>query len=151
MLLDPVSLAETKALQRSLKDTSEGPDAVKNAHIRGTNPLLVALIFNSVLYTGRPPDNCMVSRTVLLPKVDAPSNPGELRLISIANAYARLFHKLLYSRLSPVVPMRETQKAFRKVDGTAANLAILDTLLRDARTRLKPLHLALILMHAVRI
>ena len=49
-----------------------------------------------------------------------------------------------YSRLSKVAPMRETQKAFRKVDGTADNLVILDTLLRDARTRLKPLHLAFV-------
>ena len=77
------------------------------------------------------------SRTVLLPTVEAPRDPGEFRPISIANAYARLFHKLLYSRLSPVAPMRETQKAFRKVHVTAANLVVLDTLLRDARTRLK--------------
>ena len=144
MLLDPVSLAETTALIKSLKDTCEGPDGVKNVHIRGTNPLLVAMILNAVLYTGRPPDNFLVSRTVLLPKVEAPRDPGEFRPISIANAYARLFHKLLYSRPSPVAPMRETQKAFRRVDGTAANLVILDTLLRDARTRLKPLHLAFI-------
>ena len=46
--------------------------------------------------------------------------------------------------LCPVAPIRATQKAFRKVDGTAANLSVLDTLLRDARSRLKPLHLAFI-------
>ena len=117
MLLNPVSLAETKALIKSLKDTSEGPDGVKNVHIRGTSPLLVAMILNAVLYTGRPADNFLVSRTVLLPKVEAPRDPGEFRPISIANAYARLFHKLLYSRLSPVAPMRETQKTSEKLTG----------------------------------
>ena len=48
-----------------------------------------------------------------------------------------MLHKLLCSR-------RETQKAFRKIDGTAANLAISDTMLRDARSRLKPLQVAFI-------
>ena len=143
-LLEPVSLQETKALVKTLKDTSEGPDGVKNAHIRGAKTSLVALILNGVLFSGKPPENFKCSRTVMLPKVDSPRNPGEYRPISIANAYCRLFHKLLYSRLSPVAPLRETQKAFRTVDGTAANLAILDTLLRDARTRLNPLHLAFI-------
>ena len=68
---------------------------MKNVHIRGTSPKLLAFILNAVLYTGRPPDNFLVSRTVLLPKVETPRNPGEFRPISIANAYARLFHKLL--------------------------------------------------------
>lgn len=69
---------------------------------------------------------------------------GEYRPISISNAYCRLFHRLMAKRLAQRLPLHRSQKAFRKVDGTAANLAILQTAMREAKRRVQGLFLAFI-------
>lgn len=46
-------------------------------------------------------------------------------------------------RLAQGLPMHHSQKAFRKVDGSAANLAILQTVIREAKRRVKALFIDL--------
>jgi hypothetical protein len=140
--LSVVEVDDARSLLKSLSTTAPGPDGIQNAVLKGSDPVFVAAILNALLLCGKVPESFTESRTVLIPKVQNPVNPGEFRPISISNAYCRLYHKFLAARLQRIVPIGTAQKAFRSVDGTAANLTILDTLLRDARNRRRNLSLA---------
>ena len=143
-LLEPVQVSEVMALMKDVQNTAAGPDGITNKQFKKQNPLLVAAVLNAVLLSGVPPSNFLVSRTTLLPKTECPSDPGEYRPISTGNVHCRLFHRLLARRLQPFLSLDESQKAFRQIDGTAANVAILDTLLRDARKNCNDIHIAFV-------
>src|SRR6218665_160779 len=52
--------------------------------------------------------------------------------------------RILSSRLTSSLPLDPRQKAFRPVDGCADNLFLLDTIIKDAQRRRRPLSIAFI-------
>ena len=143
-ILAPVQVSEVAGMRKDLQNTAAGPDWITNKRSKQQNPFLVAAVLNAVLLSGVPPSNFRVSRTTLLPKTEYPYDPGEYRPISTGNAYCRFFHRLLAKRLQPLLRLDESQKALRQIDGTADNVAILDTLMRDARRNYNDNHFAFV-------
>src|SRR6218665_3753410 len=56
----------------------------------------------------------------------------------------KVFHKILSSRLTSSIPLDPRQKAFRPVYICADNLFLLDTTIKDAQRRRRPLSIAFI-------
>jgi len=59
----------------------------------------------------------------------------------MSSRLVRVLHKILARRLSDSLPLSPRQKAFIPVDGCVENVVLLDTLIKDAKRKLKPLSL----------
>lgn len=75
------------------------------------------------------------ARTIFLPKVPDTSNPADFRPITVAPILVRLYHRILASRVLATTDFDHSQRAFLPVDGCAENVAILSTVLHEARTK----------------
>lgn len=97
-----------------------------------------ALLFNIVLHSGGFPASMLASQTVFIPKKGECSRPGDFR--PITSVAVRHLHKILAQRLreSRIVDLR--QRCFD--DGCGENVAILASLLMDARSRRREMHVA---------
>lgn len=95
---------------------------------------LLAGVFNLFIAAGRLPANLVASWTIFVPKKGDPGCPGNYRLISIASVAIRHFHRMLAQRVEKLSLVDVRQRAFRKADGAAENIFLLDSLLRDARS-----------------
>lgn len=143
-LVRPILPEEVARTQKSLPVSAPGPDGMKVGTAKGLDPVALALVFNGILYSERPPKSFLHSRTVLLKKVPVPTDPSQYRPISISNFVCRLFHKVLAYRMSTSLALSTSQKAFREVDGIAANVELLEGIAQEAKRRLRPLRLAFI-------
>ena len=99
-LIAPVSLTELQATLRDTKKGALGSDNISLADLRKLDPRTLLAQLNMWLYTGYLPAGLRTSRTVLIPKVPVPTSPKEYRPISIGPYLARVFHRLLATRLS---------------------------------------------------
>jgi len=99
-----------------------------------------ALLFNIVLHCRGFPASLLVNQTVFILKGGDCSLPGNFRPISITSVAVRHLHKILAQRLreSRIVDLR--QRCFD--DGCGENVAVLASLLMDARSRRRELHAA---------
>ena len=136
-LIAPVSLTELQATLRNTKKGALGTDNISLADLRRLDPRALLAHLNMWLYIGYLPAGLRTSRTVLIPKVPAPTSPKEYRPISIGP----LFHRLLATRLSSRIHYSSRQRAFTKGDGIADNVFLLRCLLKDSCEELKPLSL----------
>ena len=143
-LIAPVTLTELQATLRNTKKGALGTDNITLADLRKLDPRALLAHLNMWLYIGYLPAGLRSSRTVLIPKVPAPKGPKEYRPISIGPYLARVFHRLLATRLSGGIHFRSRQRAFTKGDGIADNVFLLRCLLRDSCEELKPLSLVLL-------
>uniref|UniRef100_A0A1I8JJP2 C2H2-type domain-containing protein n=1 Tax=Macrostomum lignano TaxID=282301 RepID=A0A1I8JJP2_9PLAT len=82
---EPISLAECKKALRDLKQTASGPDGVSWNSVKSLGPGWLQYLFNSILACGYPTKSFKNSRTVLIPKTEKPSDPGEFRPLAIAS------------------------------------------------------------------
>lgn len=141
-LSHPFTVGEVSKVLNSTNPSAAGPDGMRPEGLKGVDPLKIALIANGVLYGGRAPASFLVSRTVLIPKSPTPSTPGEYRPISVSNAMCRLFHRLIALRMQDALVLDHSQKAFRAVDGCAAQVIALETIVEDARRQRRNLSLS---------
>ena len=137
-LIAPVTLTELQATLRNTKKGALGTDNITLVDLRKLDPGALLAHLNMWLYIGYLPAGLRSSRTVLIPKVPAPK---EYRPISIGPYLARVFHRLLATRLSSGIPFQSRQSAFTKGDGIADNVFLLRCLLRDSCEERKPLSL----------
>uniref|UniRef100_A0A1I8GEE8 Reverse transcriptase domain-containing protein n=1 Tax=Macrostomum lignano TaxID=282301 RepID=A0A1I8GEE8_9PLAT len=110
---EPVSLAECKKALRDLKQTASGPDGVSWNSVKGMGPGWLQYLFNSILACGYPTKSFKNLRTVLIPKTEKSSDPGEFRPLAIASVFGRVFHRILASRLGVWAPLGASQRAFQ--------------------------------------
>lgn len=103
---------------------------------------LRTLFLNMILMKGRLDDDLKIARTVLIPKGRGNISPENTRPLSITSVVVRHLHKILAKRLKLLHTFSDSQKAFINCDGTQENLTILNTLLTDAKTKLKSIHIA---------
>jgi hypothetical protein len=94
-MVDEVSVAEATAQLKSLTRTAPGPDGTSNDTFRSQDPIVTASFLNALLMAGSSPPSFLASRTLLIPKVKSPLDPGGYRPISVSNVGCRLFHKVL--------------------------------------------------------
>jgi len=135
----PISCEEVAATNLPL-NSAPGLDGISVRLWRAVPSSIKALLFNIVLHCGGFPASLLVSRTVFIPKGGVCSQPGDFRPISITSVAVRHLHKILAQRLreSRIVDLR--QRCFD--DGCGENVAVLASLLMDARSRRRELHAA---------
>lgn len=136
----PISAEEVKKSEL-VKSSASGIDGITVAQWRALPPGYRALFYNLILYKGDIGDALIMARTVFIPKKDNPTEPGDYRPISICSVVARQLHRILAGRLHKFHSFDERQRAFCNVDGTAANLLVLKSVLRDSTQGLKELHM----------
>uniref|UniRef100_A0A1I8FSP3 C2H2-type domain-containing protein n=1 Tax=Macrostomum lignano TaxID=282301 RepID=A0A1I8FSP3_9PLAT len=122
---EPISLAECKKALRDLKQTASGPDGVSWNSVKSLGPGWLQYLFNSILACGYPTKSFKNSRTVLIPKTEKPSDPGEFRPLAIASVFGRVFHRILASRLGVWAPLGASQRAFQVNPAKCSTLAII--------------------------
>lgn len=101
-----------------------------------------ALFYNVILFHGVVVPRLATARTIFIPKVKNPSNPGEFRPISITSVIQRQMHRILVKRLNAVLKFDDRQQAFRNgVDGISNNLATLRTIVEYRARARRDLHI----------
>ena len=137
-----IAADEIYAALRKTKLVAAGLDKISHDDLRKLDPRALLAHFNLWLYVGYQPAGYRRSRTVLIPKVPLPSEPGQFRPIAIYSYVSRVSHRLLAGRLSGLLEFNSRQWAFVKADGIADNVFLLRCLLRDRCDALEPLSVA---------
>ena len=141
-IVDPISIGEVVKALADSEESAPGSDEITLESLRSVSPSMLAASYNMWLLAGFAPDRFVVGETILIPKGDDLKNPANYRPITSASRVTRIFHKIVAARLTSSVPLDPRQKAFRPVDGCADNVYLLDTLLKDAQRRRRPLSIA---------
>ncbi|KAK8719932.1 hypothetical protein OTU49_013680 [Cherax quadricarinatus] len=116
----PIEVDEFKRVVTASNGSSApGPDGWKLKDLRMFPEQFWVDLFNIWLYIGYLPKVFRMARTVLLPKVDRPEDPGQYRPITISSINIRVFHKILAARCVHWVPLHMAQRAFLPTDGLA--------------------------------
>lgn len=118
-----------------------GPDGVSVSAWRAVPRSVRALFYNVMLYHGVVLKGLSKARTIFIPKVKNPSNPGEYRPISITSVIQRQLHRIFVAKLNRVHKFDDRQMAFRMgVDGVSNNLNILRTIVGYRKWNTNDLH-----------
>ena len=140
----PIAPAEVEKALRGLKDGVPGSDGVNRFMIRRCNRRVLAAHMSLWLGCNCPPSVFREGVTTLIPKSAEAKLPGEYRPITVSTIIARLFHRILASRIEENVPLSPRQKAFRRGDGLADNVWLLRSTLRDRTKHRKPVFVTFI-------
>lgn len=141
-LWNPITELEIKvALPKG--SSAPGPDGLTNKKLKEVPHDILARLFSLFMWCGQLPQHLCLSRTVLIPKKKNAEDPGLYRPLTMSSVMVRLFHKVFANRLSKI-EMDERQRAFRKTNGCAENIALLDMVLTQHRKKTKKLFLAVI-------
>jgi len=139
-LLEKVTKVELEAVLRSTSVGAAGPDNVTMESVKALDPDLLSAQFNLWLLAGYQPAVLREGWTVLIPKnKTGPSGPEEHRPITIGSCIGRVFHKLLAARMGHSLPLSCRQKGFRKGDGLAENVFLMQALIKDHTGQRLPL------------
>lgn len=122
--------------------SAPGPDGLTVKEFKAIPRTFVVKLYNLFLYWGRASMKLGNARTIFIPKVEAASQPGEYRPISIGSVLLRTFHKILDKRLRQIVHLRDEQRAFKSTDGCFENIMILSTLLKTSHAAGRSLYMA---------
>uniref|UniRef100_A0ABD2W7Y3 Reverse transcriptase domain-containing protein n=1 Tax=Trichogramma kaykai TaxID=54128 RepID=A0ABD2W7Y3_9HYME len=136
-IVDPVSMRELLACEMPFS-SAPGPDSITSRQWRSIPISLRALFLNVILALGGFPSHRLLSRTIFIPKKDGSSLPSEFRPISVSSVVVRHLHKVFASRLMRANLVDERQRGMHV--GCAENITVLSTILRDAKSSLKELH-----------
>lgn len=143
-VLEPITGDEVKKAYPD-NGSSPGPDHLTVDLLRKVPVATLVCLFNIFLYIRDVPSSIKSGRTILIPKTDNPSSPGEYRPITVASVLLRHFHKVLATRLNNALTLNRRQRGFRpNGDGCFENIILYLSLIRDARSRFQPLHVAVI-------
>jgi hypothetical protein len=140
-ILEPISPEEVTECLPSAK-TAPGPDGFPARLWRRLPCNLIAGLFNMFNANGSLPLQLVKSRTIFVAKKGDPQCPGSYRPISIASIAIRHYHRILAKRLEKLSLVDSRQRAFRRADGVAENLFLLDSVMKDSRSSVKGLCLA---------
>lgn len=138
-LWDPITVDEVARVTLPL-GSAPGVDTITVRQWRAVPATIKALLFNTVMAIGGFPPSMLVSRTVFIPKKCDSPTPADFRPISVMSVVVRHLHKILAQRLggSGLIDLR--QRCFD--DGCSENIAVLSSVILEARTKLRELHIA---------
>lgn len=137
----PVTVEEVRNNEQDL-DSAAGPDGITVSNWRNTSASGRALFYNLILINGTLEKEMKRARTILIPKGTGNISPGNTRPISITSVTVRQLHKILAKRFKMLHKFDPCQRAFIDCDGTLENISIVSTILADARTSRKQVHIA---------
>lgn len=136
----PFTEGEISRVYSTLNDSSPGFDGVTRKTLREIGKTALWVMCNVFLVAEYTPTFMRKGRVVLIPKVKNPTNPGDLRPLTMMSKVVRFHHKLIGERLEKL-PMSDRQKGFKKRDGMCELLYTLDALIRDARDNRRAIHI----------
>ena len=122
--------------------SAAGPDGISVKEWQSVPAAIRRLLYNVILLQGELESKLSMARTVFLPKGQGDLNPGQFRPLSITSVVVRQFHKILGGRFQKLHKFDERQRAFINCDGTIENLSILTTVIADAKTSKREVHIA---------
>lgn len=122
--------------------TAPGPDGITSRGWGRVCNKVRALFYNLILKKGSLDSDLKKARTVLIPKGTGRIGPGDTRPLSITSVVVRQLHRILARRFRCLHKFTDNQRAFIDCDGTLENLSIVSTILADARTSRREVHLA---------
>lgn len=141
----PVQASEVEqAINNTKATTSPGPDGITLQDIKLLDKDLLCWAFNAILYYGQVPPTWASGKTILLPKVPEPNLPGEFRPITITSLLLRLYNKILSRRLMDEAPLPIQQKGFAPEEGVAANILLLNEIIKEAKCDRRSVYVAFI-------
>ena len=132
----PISPEELSTAIRGTKhDTSPGPDGRSLEDLKQLDPAKLLWALNSMLHLEDVPDRWAKGKTILIPKVNSPTQPGEYRPITVTSLLLRTFNKIIAARLMKAAPLPSRQKGFAPEEGVAANLLLIQELIKERTSK----------------
>jgi len=131
----PISEREYSVVFASTKNCSPGLDQVDRRVLSRVDHSTMTAHMNFWLLVRRPPSAFKMGVTVPIPKSADATGPEEYRQITMSTVLCRIFHRVLAQRAERLLPIGPREKAFRKGDGLADNVWLLQSLLDDCRAQ----------------
>ena len=119
------------AIKGTKHDTSPGPDGRCLEDLKQLDPAKLLWVFNSLLHLEDVPTSWGKGKTTLIPKVNSPTQPGEYRPITVTSLLLRTYNKIIAARLMKAAPLPSRQKGFAPEEGVAANLLLIQELIKE--------------------
>lgn len=141
VLVQPISIEDTEWALKGAKKAI-GPDGVTLAKLRKADRVSLCCLLNIVFASLQVPIPLRAAKLTFIPKEDAASSPDKFRPIAVGSYVQRTLNKILAFRLRQSLRLSKVQRAFLPCDGLMENLTILDSVINDARLRLRELRLA---------
>lgn len=103
-----------------------GPDGLQKRHLcKPGVPMILATLYNILLYSNHYPECWKINRTTLIPKVGKDlSNISNWRPITISSMLSRAFSAIIDTRLRTFIVQNMRQKGFTSEDGCKYNIAL---------------------------
>ena len=143
-ILKPISRADVKSMLGTIRKSAPGPDGLTAKDILKTGLKETAAHFNLWLLVGYIPAALKRALTILLPKIKGTQLPAEHRPITISSIVLRCYHGIIARRMSRDIAWSPHQRAFVPGDGIAVSAALIQRLMRRAKTNCKPLYMAFV-------
>ncbi|GJQ65711.1 hypothetical protein Trydic_g19794 [Trypoxylus dichotomus] len=134
----PIKEEEVLDAMKGWSNSAPGPDGITTAQVKRYPASLLEALYNILVYRRFTPTEFRASRTVLLLKIGDLMELANWRPIAISSAVQRLFHRIFAKRLAMAVDLYLLQRGFMELDGTLANITLLDTS-RPEESRVKGL------------
>lgn len=122
----PVTIEDVHASIAAWQHAAPGVDGISVEAVKKVKPLELSAVFTAILGRNVHPNSWSTSRTVLVPKGGDGKLATNWRPITIGSAVQRLLHRILHRRLRSAVERCSHQRGFVEIDGTLANVVILD-------------------------
>lgn len=136
----PITAAEIRSSKLHPR-TATGPDGTSARAWTCMQPNLQRAFYMTLMLSKDRPASLYEARTTFIPKDVNADAPGKFRPISITSVITRQFHRILAKRLLVFRQYNEQQRGFRRCDGVAENLTLLQATIKDASRTKKELHM----------
>lgn len=134
----PITVEQVKAAKRGWQNSAPGLDGIRVADVKALNNIELAILFNALLGRRVILPEWRQLRTTLVHKSGDRKDPANWRPITIGSAVQRLLHRVLLAALKSQHAHHEHQRGFARVDGTLANVVLLDTYIRYRKAEFLP-------------
>lgn len=122
------------------RNTASGLDGITVSAWRRVPPVIRAAYYYLVMGVGGFHPVLEKGRTIFIAKKQGSTDPREQRPITVTSVIVRQLNKILAKRITTHHNWDVRQRAFLPVDGCAENLVALQSLINDAKTRLRQIH-----------
>lgn len=100
------------------------------------------IIFNLIQLSGGFSEEFNLGKTILIPKVTNPTDPSQLRPLTIESVVVRHFNKIIGARITASHNWDERLRAFLPVDGTCESITLVNTIFQQALKEKRECHAA---------
>lgn len=131
----PITENEIKAAIKFNKSDAAGPDGIKMKQLTKIPVIKLEILFNLCLFLGYIPKVLKISRTTLIPKTNTQLHKVDnWRPITVSSLILRINNRIIAARLSRIT-IHQNQRGFTKEDGCFINNLILQTLIKEKRSK----------------